>query len=298
MGYFPIKGVIPPVITPFTADGRVDFAAFEENILQWNETGLAGYLILGSNGETPYIERSDKLRLVQIARAAAKPGMLILAGTGMESTSATISLSNEMADLGADGVLVLTPCFFKDQMDEETMVQYFTDVADNSRVPVLLYNATKFTGVNITAGAVSRLSAHPNIIGMKDSAGSIAQLMSFVTKGLDEQFNLITGSASAWYPAMAIGIRAGIMALANCCPRECVEEQRLFDEGHMDEAYALYRRLFPVNACVTGKLGVAALKYACTRLGYHGGTVCRPLLELTDEQKHSVDAVLEQAQLL
>lgn len=298
MAYFQIQGVIPPVITPFTEDGKVDFAAFEENILQLNETGLRGYLVLGSNGETPYISKEDKLQLVKIARKAAKPGMLVFAGTGVESTQATIELSNEMADLGADGVLVLTPCFFKDQMKEDVMVQYYSDVADACRIPVMIYNATKFTGVNITPGAVSRLSHHPNIIGMKDSAGNIAQFMSFDAAGLDKAFNMMVGTASAWYPSMAIGIQAGIMALANCCPKECVEEQKLFQEGKYQEAFALYRRLFPVNACVTGPLGVAALKYACQRRGYHGGSVCKPLLPLTEAQKKTVDAVLEKAQLL
>jgi len=298
MGFFNIKGVIPPVITPFKENGQVDFEAFEKNILKWNDTGLSGYLILGSNGETPYIRETDKLKLVEIAKKNAAKDKYVFVGTGLESTGATIELTNKMAALGADATLVLTPGFFKDQMDEQALTQYYTQVADNSAIPVLIYNATKFTGVNIPAGAVSKLSQHPNIIGMKDSAGNIAQFMSFYTAGLADEFNMILGSASTWYPSLTIGIKTGIMALANCCPAACVQVQTLFEAGNYEASFALYKRLFPVNACVTGKLGVAALKYACTRLSYEGGSVCAPLLPLTAAQKKSVDDVLQKAELI
>ena len=109
---------------------------------------------------------------------------------------------------------------------------------------------------------------------------------------------MMVGTASAWYPSMTIGIDAGIMALANCCPRECVQQQKLFREKKYEQAFELYQRMFPVNACVTGKLGVPALKYACDRLGYRGGSVRAPLAPLTSEQKKTVDGILEQAGLI
>jgi len=296
--YFEINGVLPPMITPYTADGKVDYNKFVANIEKWNDTGLAGYLVLGSNGETPYIDEADKLELIKQTVKNAGKDKLVMAGTGLESTEATIRLTNKAAELGAKCALLLTPNYYGDQMGDAAQIAYFSEIADKTDIPILIYNVTKFTHVNISANAVSELSKHPNIIGMKDSSGNIAQMIGFMTKGLDPEFNVMVGTASAWYPALAIGIKGSIMALANCCPNECVEVQNLYNQGKYAESLELYKRMFPVNACVTGKLGVPALKYACDRLGYEGGAPCKPLLPLTDAQKADVEKVLKNAQLL
>ena len=298
MAYFDICGVLPPVITPFTQEGKVDFDAFGRNIERWNETGLRGYLVLGSNGETPYIGEQDKIDLIRTCARKAAPDRLIMAGTGLESTDATIELTRRAADAGAHCALVLTPSYYGDQMGDDALIAYFTAVADKSPVPILIYNVTKYTHVNISPAAVSRLSGHENIIGMKDSSGNIAALIGYMTAGLDGQFNLMVGTASAWYPALCIGVRGAVMALANCCPHECVEVQRLYEQGRQGDALALYKRMFPVNACVTGKLGVPALKHACDRLGLEGGWPKSPLLPLSEAQRAQVDGVLQRAQLL
>ena len=296
MSYFELKGVIPPVITPFTKEGKVDFDAFVKNITLLNKIPLAGYLILGSNGETPYISHQDKLELVRLAVQHKSPDKLIMVGTGLENTAATIELTNQAAELGADCALLLTPNYYSEQMGDAAQIAYFTTVADNSNIPILIYNVTKFTGINISPAAVTKLSAHPNIIGMKDSSGNIAQLISFMVSGLSKEFNLLVGTASAWYPALTIGVKAAVMATANCCPQQCVDVQTLFDKGDWQASLSLYKRLFPVNACVTGKLGVPALKYACDKLGFVGGYPCPPLLPLTTEQIAQVDKVLAEFQ--
>lgn len=298
MGYFDIHGVLPPLITPFSENGNVDFDAFGRNIERMNGAGLCGYLVLGSNGETPYIDEKDKIELVRLCAKKAAPGKLIMAGTGLESTSATVELTRRAADAGAQCALILTPSYYHDQMGDDAQIAYFTAVADQSPIPILIYNVTKFTHINISPAAVSRLSQHPNIIGMKDSSGNIAGLIGYMVAGLDPQFNLMVGTASAWYPALCIGVRGAVMALANCCPRECVQVQTLYEAGQYDEALALYKRMFPVNACVTGKLGVPALKYACGRLGFEGGAPKSPLLPLTEEQRGQVESILRTAQVL
>lgn len=296
MGKIKIKGVIPPMITPFKPNGDVDYDIFGRNIKKWNQDELCGYLVLGSNSEAAYLTEDEKLKLIELTVKYANNDRLILAGTGMESTRETISLTNKAAKLGAKAALILTPFYYAGKMNDEALIKFFTTVADNVSIPVLIYNVTKFTHVNISAEAVRVLSTHPNIIGMKDSSGDIPQLVKF--KGvIPEDFNLIVGTASAWYPALSLGVEAGIMALANCAPNECAKVQKLYEQGRHIEAKEEYLRLFPVNAAVTNTYSVAGLKHACTILGYEGGAVREPLLELKDSEKDKIAEIISEANL-
>lgn len=292
-----IKGVIPPMITPFKENGDVDYQFHAENMEKWNKDNLAGYLVLGSNSEAVYLNEEEKLELIKITVETARKDRIILAGTGMESTRETIKLTNKAAKLGVHAALILTPFYYGGKMNDEALIQYFTDVADNVDIPVLIYNVPKFTHVNISANAVEKLSRHPNIIGMKDSTGDIPQMVKFQSV-VPESFNLMVGTASAWYPALTLGVKAGIVALANCAPNECAMVQEEFEKGNVEKAREIYARVFPVNHAVTATYGIAGLKYACSLLGYKGGYVRRPLLELKEEEKEKIKQILIKAELL
>ena len=298
MSVFTIKGVIPPMITPFRQDGSLDLAAHQANLSRWNETDLAGYLVLGSNSEAAYLNEEEKIALVETTVNYADKDRLIMVGSGMESTRETIRLTNRLAKVGAQAALVLTPNYYGDQMGEDAQVRFFTDLADASDIPILIYNVTKFTHINISPKAVCQLAQHPNIIGMKDSSGNIPQLISFQRMIDPEEFNLLVGTASAWYPALDLGIQGAIMALANCAPEACIQIQNLFEQGDRVGAQALYRKVFPVNHAVTARYGVAGLKYACLLLGYQPGHVRRPLLDLSEADKTAIRHILLEAGLL
>lgn len=298
MAYFKIKGVIPPMITPFDEKGEVDYDKHVKNMEKWNEYDLAGYLVLGSNSETPYLNEEEKLKLVELTVKHKKEDRIVLAGTGLESTKATIDLTNKVADLGADAALILTPFYYSGKMNDEALINYFTEVADNVKIPVLIYNVTKFTHINISPYAVGVLSKHPNIIGMKDSSGSITQLVEYKSVIDESKFNLLVGTASAWYPALTIGIDGAIMALANCCPKECIEVQEYYEKGDWEKSREIYERIYPVNKAVTATYGVAGLKYACNLLGFEGGYVRKPLLELKEEEKTKVREILIKTRVL
>ncbi|CCQ97404.1 conserved hypothetical protein [[Clostridium] ultunense Esp] len=295
MSYFKIKGVIPPMITPFNEEGKVDYDKHIKNMERWNEYDLAGYLVLGSNSETAYLNEEEKLKLVELTVKHKKEGKIVLAGTGLESTQATIDLTNKVADFGADAALILTPSYYSGKMNDEALINYFTEVADNVKIPVMIYNVTKFTHINISPYAVGVLSKHPNIIGMKDSSGSIPQLVDFKRVIEESKFNLLVGTASAWYPALTIGIKGSIMALANCSPKECIEVQEYFEEGNWEKSREIYERMFPVNKAVTATFGIAGLKYACDLLGFEGGLVRKPLLPLKGDEKAKVKEILVNA---
>lgn len=297
MSTFSITGVFPPMVTPFKENGDVDFDAFVRNIERWNQDTLGGYVALGSNSETAFLSYDEKLKLIELTVQAARKDRRVIAGTGVESLRETIRLTNEAAKLGVHAALVLTPHYYGDAMTDEALIRYFSEVAENSAIPILIYNVPKFTHVNISVNAVKVLSQHPNIIGMKDSKGDVAQLETF-KKSVPERFNLIVGTASAWLPALRLGIRAGIHALANCAPNPCSEVQQLFDQGELNKAQELQQRIVPVNTAVTATYGVAGLKYATSLMGYEGGFVRSPLLPLDDSAKNHLRTILSTAGFL
>ena len=292
-----IEGVLPPMITPFKENGDVDYEAFEGNVQCWNKDELAGYLVLGSNSETAYLAEEEKIELIKIIVSNAKPGRHIIVGSGLESLRETIRFTNIAAKLGVHAALVLTPSYYGGKMTHEALVNFFTGLADNSDIPILIYNVPKFTHINIKPETVEVLSKHPNIVGMKDSLGDVPQLATF-KRIVPHEFNLMVGTASAWFPALTLGIKAGILALANCNPNECVSVKENFDNGGWEKARVIYQRVFPINTAVTGTYGIAGLKYACDLLGYKGGTVRAPLLPLKEEEKHSIEAILKKAQVI
>lgn len=282
------------MITPFKQNGDVDFDGFASNVRAWNKHKLAGYLVIGSNSETAYLDEDEKLELVRLTKENAAEGRQILVGSGLDSARETIKLTNKCAALGADAALVLTPHYYSDYMKSDNLVRFFTEVADNSDIPVLIYNVSKYTHVNIPADALATLSKHPNIVGMKDSNGNVPQLATFL-RVADPSFQVMTGTFGAWYPALCMGITGIISAMANCCPDPIAEVQDLYEAGKKEEAFDLYQRWFPVNAAVTGKYGIAGLKYAADRNGFTGGFVRNPLIDSTDQEKTEIDEILAKA---
>lgn len=289
-----LKGVLPPMITPFKTNGDVDYEGFASNIRKWNEDRLAGYLVIGSNSETVYLSEEEKLELVRLTAENAAPGRRVMVGSGLESARETVTLTNKCAKQGAHCALILTPFYYGSSMTTKALIRYFSTVADSSDIPILIYNVTKYTHINISAEAVAELSKHPNIVGMKDSNGDVPQLATFLRLA-DPSFQVLTGTFAAWYPALTLGITASVSAMANCCPNEIAEVQELFDAGNWEGARSVYQRMFPVNAAVTGTFGISGLKFAADYSGYTGGSVRNPLIDSSEEDKTKLTAILEKA---
>lgn len=291
-----IKGIMPPVTTPFEK-GEVANDKLAGNIGRWNKTRLAGYVVMGSNGESAFLTRDEKLKVIETVKGALSSGKLLIAGTGSDSIQDTVSLSNDAAARGADYALVLTPSFYKGQMNSAAFVRYFTEVADKTKIPVLIYNVPKFTGVNIEAGTVAKLAGHGNIVGMKNSAENVAHTAELVSV-VPEEFSILVGTASVLYPGLAAGATGGVLALANIAPEECVELVRLFEAGKHAEASALQKNLIPVNKAVTSTYGVPGLKAALDMLGYFGGEPRSPLAPLGDHESEDMKSILRTAGLV
>jgi len=292
-----LKGVFPPIPTPFDAEGEVAFQALVENIERWNQYDLAGYVVLGSNGEAVYLTEEEKVRVWETARKAILSNKLMIAGTGCESTRQTIALTRRAAELGADAALVVTPHYYSGKMTPDSLVHHYEAVAETSSIPVMLYNVPKFTQVDMDATTIARASCHANIVGTKDSGGNIAKLADLV-RLTDPEFQVLAGTGGVFFAGLTLGAVGGILALANVAPQQCVDIYRLFQEGQWDEAADLQRRMLPVNAAVTGGLGIAGLKAALDILGYYGGPVRPPLLDLTAAERETLRDILADGGLL
>ena len=269
-------GIYTPIVTPFTAAGDVDGRAVLANVERYLASPLTGLVVLGSNGEAAQLEDDEADRLIAIVRAGVPQGRPLLVGTGRESTRATIGACKRAAAIGADAVMVRTPSFYKPQMTSENFVRHFIEVADASPAPVLLYNVTMYTGVNLLPDAVEKLSEHPNIVGLKDSGNDMLQVGDYLSRS-KPGFTVLAGAAPTLFTSAVLGVHGAVLALAGIVPELCVE---LFDHvraGRVDDARALQRRLMPIARLIGPVYGVPGLKAALDLVGLNGGIPRPPL---------------------
>ena len=292
-----ISGLLPPIATPFDAHGALDGAALKSNVERWSTTGLSGYVVGGSNGESVMLDAPELEEAVRIVRRAAPSDQLVVAGTGQQSTNATIRLTQAAADAGADFALIMNPSFFAGQLGDDALVRHYSTIADASPIPVLVYNVPKFTHANIPVQVVAKLSAHDNIVGIKDSAGDIGQIIDLL-RLCGPSFDVLIGSAPAFLAGVEAGAVGGILALANVAPAECVIIWRLAVEGRHEEARRIHSALMPIGRAITTSFGIAGLKAALDLLGYQGGPPRAPILPATDDARRTIRMLLQEASLL
>lgn len=275
-------GIFTPITTPFHTNDTIDESGLRRNVAQWMRTPLHGLVVLGSNGEAAQLDDDEADRAVEIVREGVPRDRVLIAGTGRESTGATIGATRRAAAAGVDAVLVRTPSFFKSQMTTDVFVRHYLEVADSSAVPVLLYNVSMFTGVNLLPDAVEQLARHPNIVGIKESGSDIAQIAEYVARTPSE-FVVLAGSATTLVHALCAGAHGAILALAALLPDSCVEMMTLVSASRLDEARTLQRRLLPIARSVGSNYGVPGLKAALDLTGYAGGPPRPPLRPVAPE---------------
>ncbi|NXD75475.1 HOGA1 protein, partial [Halcyon senegalensis] len=281
---FDLRGIFPPLATPFSPMQELDYAQLEGNLRRYTSIPFRGLVVLGSNGEYPYLAPRERLDVVNCVRQALPKDRLLLAGSGCESTQATIKLTVSMAEAGADVALVVTPCYYRGAMTSTALVQHYTEVADASPIPVVLYSVPANTGLDLPLEAVLTLAQHPNIIGIKDSGGDITRMGLMVHKTRQEDFQVLAGSAGFLLASYALGASGGVCALANVLGDPLCQLDCLCREGRWKEARDLQHRLIEPNTAVTRRFGIPGLKKAMEWFGYYGGPCRAPLTPLSPTQ--------------
>jgi 4-hydroxy-2-oxoglutarate aldolase len=282
-----LGGVYPALTTPYAADGEVSLADVKYNIERYNAAGVAGFVVLGSTGESVLLSRGEMEGILTTVRDAAGQGKRLIAGTGAESTADTIERTKRAAQLGYHFALVKTPHYYKPAYKPEVLIAHYRRVADASPIPVLLYSVPIFTGVTLEAPEVGALAEHPNIVGIKESSGHLMRVAEMVS-ACPADFQVLTGSAGTMLAGLTVGAKGAILALGSALPEMCVALYDLFQSGEIDKARALQNVLLKASKVIQSEHAIAGIKFAMDQRGYHGGIPRSPLVPLPDAYKQRV----------
>ncbi len=286
-----LSGIIPPLPTPFDRTGDLDLGSLQA-LIRAIAPHVDGFLILGSNGEAVYLSEEERREVLTAAREVIPKDKVMIAGTGGEATRLVAERNRVAGEIGADYVLVLPPHYYGGRMSDEVLARHYQTLAEACPLPLLLYNVPANTTLSLSPALIERLAAHGNIRGLKDSSGNIFNLTEIMRR-VPEDFTVLTGSAPTLLPALSLGVRGGILAVANVAPREYGLVIEHFRQGMIGEARALQLRFNPLALAVTTRFGVPGLKAALRAQGLSAGYPRPPLQDVRAEEEKELRALLE-----
>jgi 4-hydroxy-tetrahydrodipicolinate synthase len=289
-----LQGILLPTTTPFDLNQNVDLDGLRANLEKWSNSGITGFVLLGSTGERVHLDEQEYVALIEVARRTVSSNHAFIVGAGQQSTRGTISEIKRAAAAGADAVLVITPSFYRSAITQETLVKHYTELADVSSVPVILYSMPALTGIKIESATIAGLSDHQNIIGVKDSSNDVEGFKQTVDL-CPKEFAVMTGNGTILLDALRAGATGAILAVGCAVPEMCVEIMRAFREGEDERAAFLQSKLTPLATAVTTRYGIGGLKTALDMNGYAGGNVRAPLRATDATAKAEITQLLKEA---
>ena len=292
---FKPKGVMPPHITPFKQNGEVDEEALRQCVSFWIENKVGGLVPCGSNGEAPYMDAEDRRKVVRIVVDQSNGKVPVIAGTGSLSSEETIRLTRDAKDVGADAALIITPFYYR--LSEKELLEHYRAVVESVDMPVVLYNVPKFTGFNLEPHVAAKLAQLENVVGIKDSSGSIGQIGEII-RLVGDRISVLAGTGDLIYPTLMLGGKGAIVAVANAAPLQCSEVYEAFQKGDYERARSLQLSLLPLNDALTRKYSVVACKEALAFMGKPAGFPKKPLSPLSEDARTEIRRVLTELRLI
>ena len=290
-------GLLVPITTPFDqTTGDVAPVHLRENARALLDAGVNGILAAGSTGEAPLLDDGEFCSMLEWLRDVIPPDKWLIAGAGQESTRATVAACKAAAANSADAALVRPPSYFAPAMSLEALTAHFRRVADESPIPVMLYNMPKYTHISLSDTLFASLIDHPNIWGAKDSSGNLKNFASFRDAAPD--WTMFVGSGGLYYPALELGAAGAIAATACFAAKLTCEIGLAFNAGDRERSGAVQERVVPIHTEIVGGIGIAGVKAAMDATGLYGGPVRQPLRDITDEARQKVMSLLEEAGIL
>ncbi|MDY0267125.1 MAG: 4-hydroxy-tetrahydrodipicolinate synthase [Methanimicrococcus sp.] len=280
-------GVIPALITPFTADNQIDAEGFRRNIEFVIKGGVRAVIPCGTTGESATMSSVEHMQVTDIAIDASS--VPVIAGTGSNNTAEAISYTKHAKDSGAAAVLVITPYYNKPT--QAGLKAHFEKIADSVDIPLFLYNVPSRTSVDMSVSTIAELAKHPNIIGIKEATGDMGKATEILCKTQDEDFVLMSGDDVATLPLMSLGATGVISVLANILPDKMVQMVEAFNEGRLLEAQSIHYELAPLMKSMFIETNPGPIKAAAGLLGHAAGPLRLPLAPL---QKSNLELLTEE----
>lgn len=285
-----LQGIFPPIATPFDHEGNLYLSKIRHNVEKWNLTTLSGYVVMGSTGESVMLTPEEKFTMWEQVAKVAGSGKLLIAGTGVESVRETVWLTNRAAEMGYQAAMVRTPHYYKNLINNNAgQMTYYRAVADQSKLPLIIYNWPQTTGVDLSCEAVAALSEHPNIIAIKESSGNLEKVMQLIRE-VRPGFQVLVGSAPTLWPSLLMGACGAILAYANAAPYSCIAIWEAYRTREEAAGLDWQNRIARAAQLVTVKYGIPGLKHAMDLNGYYGGPPRLPLVVTTPEAKREIEA--------
>src|SRR5579872_3501125 len=284
-----LQGIFPPITTPFDHAGNIYTSKVQHNVEKWNRTTLSGYVVMGSTGESVYLTTEEKVTMWELVAKHAAPEKLLIAGTGMESVRETVALTNRAAEMGYKAAMVRTPHYYKNLVNRsDAQMLYYRAVADQSKIPLIIYNWPQATGVDIPVDAVVGISEHPNVIAIKESSGSLEKVMQMLRE-VKAGFQVMVGSAPTLWPSLLMGACGAILAYANAAPYSTIAIWEAYRTREEAAGMDWQNRIGRASVLVTTKYGIPGLKDAMDLKGDYGGPPRVPVSLPTPEAKREIE---------
>jgi len=288
-------GVGTALITPFTKSGALDEAAIKRLAKRQIDAGVHFLVPCGTTGENPTLTLAERIRIVEILADEAAGKTPVLAGAGGYDTKEIIHLADEMRKAGATGLLSVTPYYNKPT--QEGLFQHFRAIADSTPLPVIVYNVPGRTGVNVETATLARLSAIPNIVGVKEASGNITQ-MADVCNAVPDDFLVLSGDDAITLPLMALGGRGIISVVSNEIPREMAQMVEAAERGDFAAARAIHRRILPLMQINFVESNPVPVKAAMAAMGLLEEVYRLPMCSPKPESREKILKVLKGLDLL
>ena len=278
------------LVTPFQADGSVDFGKLRE-LVNWHlAQGTDGIVALGTTGESSTMSNEEDDEVARCIIETVNGKIPVIVGAGSNCTQTQLEKSRKYHDLGADGLLLITPYYNK--ANDEGMYRHFATVADAIDTPVILYNVPGRTGCSISPACCARLAKHPNIAGIKEASGNISYTAK-IARLLSDDFCMFSGNDDMIVPVMSLGGCGVISVWANICPKECHDLVAAFAAGDVATARAMQLRYLELINALFCEVNPIPIKEAMNQLGMNVGGYRLPLCEISDAGRETVRRALE-----
>jgi 4-hydroxy-2-oxoglutarate aldolase len=287
-----LQGIFTALTTPFDTDGELLGQKVIENVRKLNEIPLSGYAVCGSTGETALLSLEERLRVMECVREASPEGKVLIAGLASDSVHESVRIANRAAELGYDFALALTPFYYRGHMGRpETQLRYYREVADRSKIPVLLYNMPGVSGYDLPVSIIAELSRHSNIVGIKDSSGNLEKLKETLS-AVENGFRVFSGSGTTFGEALEAGAAGAILAVTNVLPEAAVSLWEALRSGQIDLAREWQARIAPFARCIATKHGIPGIKGAMDLRGFYGGPPRLPFVSPAEDARSEIAQTL------